>query len=94
MGNASLVGKRKAAFRYLKVINGIPESSIDEITDLADALGDTYGLKHDLIGLRDGTINPTERLIDAFRDTWLVGKGGTISEADIQANLIKPFESE
>lgn len=92
MLNRNLVENRKLAFVWLKKIFGIPESLADEITALADALGGQFGLKDALRGLRDGTLNPTEQLIDAVKNKSFIGD--FIPEADIQANLINPFKPE
>ena len=42
------VESRKAAYGWIKRLFGIPESTQDEITVLADALGGQFGLKDNL----------------------------------------------
>lgn len=91
MENASHIAKRKAAYKYIKdVVNRIPQPSVDEITELADVLGGTFGLKDDLRALREGILDLTEQLVKAFKDFV----GPTVPEFDIVSNLIEPFKSD
>lgn len=91
MENEMRIEKRRAAYKYIKdVANRIPQPSVDEITELADVLGGKFGLKDALRGLREGTLDPTEQLVKAFKDFV----GPTVSGFEISANLIEPFKPD
>lgn len=84
------VKSRKAAYRWIKSLFGIPESVQDEITVLADALGGQFGLKDNLRALRDGIADPSPQLIDALKNKSMIGP--QIPQKDIEANLLDPFK--
>ena len=90
MQKGNCVESRKAAYAWVKKLFGIPEPVQDEITVLADALGGQFGLKDNLSGLRDGTLNPSAQLIDALKNKSMIGK--QIPQKDIEVNLIVPFK--
>lgn len=89
MENTSLVDKRKAAYKYIKdVVDRIPAHPIDEITELANVISGKFGMKDDLRVLKEGTSNPTERLIQTVKDFV----GPTVPDFEISAKLIEPFK--
>jgi hypothetical protein len=96
MENEMRVKKRRLVYEYIKnTVNRItvghrPQRSVDEITELADVLRGKFGLKDALRGLKDGTSDPTDQLIEAFTDYV----GQTVPDFEISANLIEPFKPD
>ena len=80
----------REAYEYIRDVANIRcDSPDEELAKLADRLGGTFGLKDDLMALRDGISGPSERLIRAFKSSF-----GTIPESTVNAKLIEPFLSE
>lgn len=91
MENEIRIKRRRVAYEYIKhVVNRIPQPSVDEITELADVLGGTFGLKDDLRGLREGRLDPTARLVKVFKDFV----GPIVADFEISAELIEPFKPD
>jgi len=87
-----LIAKRKEAYEY--IVNTlsqppwhIPLPRSDE--RLADILGGTVGLTDSIQQLREGTQNPTNVLLTAFRD--LVE--GIVADSTIDEYLVAPFQN-
>ena len=85
---------RQEAYKFIKreiesLRSKIPEGP-NEIVQLNNALRGTEELVDILKGLKDGTLDPTEGLITAFKDFV----GPLVSEDQIDAYLIKPFISD
>lgn len=81
---------RKRAYDFIRReteanIPGVSPNSSDTV--LADKLGGTFGLKDDLISLKEGKSDPSPRLIKAFKELM----GPLILETQIDNILVKPF---
>lgn len=89
-GTSDLIAKRKEAYAYIKTTvcsnSNVPKNPTD--IQLADALGGTIELKDSLQYLREGTHNPTKRLVSAFKREF----EKEILESTIDAFLVDPFK--
>jgi hypothetical protein len=85
-----LVAKRKRAYTYISTTicgrRNMPKKPTD--AQFADALGGTIELTDSLRLLREGTYNPTSRLVAAFKREF----GKEISESAIDSILVEPFK--
>lgn len=85
-----LVAARREARTYIKdTLHNPPWNIPLDMPDakLADVLGGTIGLADSLRRLKEGTHNPTKRLVTAFKNHVR----GLIADNEIDSHLIDPF---
>ena len=92
LDNAQRINDRKRAYRFIRTeickrVSGIPLDPTDTV--LADVLGGTFGLKGALLGLREGTLDPSSKLVNAFKDSMQP----LMSESTIDSYLVDPFKT-
>ena len=91
LDNARRINDRKRAYRFIKTeickgVSGVPLDPTDTV--LADVVGGTFGLKGALLGLREGMLDPSAKLVSAFKDLM----GTQIPASTINSYLTVPFK--
>ena len=86
--------KRQRAYKFIKdtiesKAGKIPEGA-DEIVELHNVLGGTLELGDFLEGLKDGRLDPADKLVEAFRQFV----GPLVPEFEISGYLVEPFKSD
>ncbi len=87
-----LVAKRKKAYEYIVITLSQPPWRIPlPVSDgrLADILGGIVGLTDSVRQLREGTHNPTNSLLTAFR----AFVEGVVVDSTIDEHLVGPFQN-
>ncbi len=88
-----LIAKRKEAYEFIKHSFHQPPFSFPpniSFSRLANALGGIPGLLSSLHSLQTGKANPTELLVEQFKDEFKQ----LIAESEIKQYLIDPFKKE
>jgi len=92
LSNVKRTTDRKKAYEFVRaqLICKVPDFPRDPTDkELADKLGGTPEIKHDLAQLEDGIADPSDALVAAFKEHIL-----TTEESTINQFLVDPFQEK